>query len=312
MFEEVIKSINFSNNFEGEEADLKGVRNKPFIFTEKNFKSIGSGSGAISFVDGGNSELLKSPNFSLQLCRVAYCTFENGKRVKQDRKDFFVLVEVVNDKFVVKTFGEDLNLEFDVDDENFKVGKSIGSVSSVVNAVRRFAEIKLASSLNTIVVLDGSLQQNYTFEDKFLRELQGKKVVGFCKTSALLTKSGNSVLALMNLHPGKFVYHPVVEIFDESYSAKICFARLNENSKHVFKIDFNSEIDDNILGLLAENSRDPVFLGYPYGLVLADQLARVSNTEAEYMKTKFISKIKDKDLLRYLNALNAHDILDKI
>jgi NurA-like 5'-3' nuclease len=145
-----------------------------------------------------------------------------------------------------------------------------------------------------------------------MKKLGSKNIVGFCKTSSLLTEKGNSVIALMNMHKGKFAYHPVAELFDETYFAKICFARLHENSKYVFKLDFNNEISEEILDLLAENSKDPVFLGYPYGFVLADKLARVSNEEANYVRAKFISKIKNEDLLRYLNALNAHDVLDKI
>ncbi len=314
MFEEVVKNIGFSVNFEGEKADFGALRYNAALFNFKNFRDInGNAKGSIAFVDGGNAEILKSPSFSLQLCRVAYCIFENDKRIAQNRKDFFVLVNVVDNKFVVKTFGNDISLVFDIDDVNFKEGRARGSVSSVVNAVRRFAELKLAASLEAdVVVLDGSLQQNYTFEDKFFREFRNKNLVGFCKTSSLLTKTGNSVAALMNMHKGKFVYHPVAELFDDTYNAVVCFARLHSNSSYVFKIDFSKAIDDNVLNLLAENSKDPVFLGYPYGLVLADKLARVSNDEVDYLKTKFFSKIENEDLLRYLNALNAHDVLDKI
>ncbi len=314
MFDEVIGSLGFSTNFEHEEVDLGRLHYKAIPLSSKHFKEIkGNANSSIAFVDGGNAEILKAPNFSLQLCRVAYCMFENNKRVKQERKDFFVLVNVVNNKFVVKTFGNDLDMQFDLDDEHFKSGKSRGSASSVVLAIRRFAELKLAASLNyDVIVLDGSLQQTYTFEDRFLKELQNKKVVGFCKTSSLLTKSGNSVLALMNLHPGKFVYSSVAEISDDSYQANICFARLHEKSNYVFKIDFQKDIDHDVLAMLAENAKDPVFLGYPYGLMLADKLARVSHDEAEYLRTKLFSKIKNVDLLRYLNALNAHQILDTI
>lgn len=314
MFDEVVRNISFSTQFDGEKADFGGLKHNAAVFTAKNFTNINAnGKGSIAFVDGGNAEILKAPNFSLQLCRIACCIFENSKRIKQEKHEFFVLVNVNDNKFVVKTFGDDINLVFDIDDENFKEGKSRGSASNVVNAVRRFAELKLAASLNAdVIVLDGSLQQNYTFEDKFMKELKNKKIIGFCKTTSLLTKTGNSVSALMNLHKGKFAYHPVAELFDDSYNANICFARLHENSKYVFKIDFPKEIDNNILSLLAENSKDPVFLGYPYGLVLADKLARVSNDEAEYLRTRLFSRIKNDDLLRYLNALNAHEILDKI
>lgn len=318
MFEDVINSINFSDSFEGEEADFSGLKCKIFPFSKLNFNEIKNTSkGTMAFVDGGNSELLKAPNFSLQLCRVAYCLFENGERKKQERKEFFVFVNVVNGKFIVKTFGDglsaNLNTTFDLNDEHFKIGKSQGTPSSVVLAIRRFAELDLASNIDAdVIVLDGSLQQSYSFENDFMKKLKDKTLVGFCKTSSLLTKKGNSVIALMNMQKGKFAYRPVAELFDDTYSANICFARLHENSKYVFKLDFNKEINGDVLALLAENSKDPVFLGYPYGLVLVDRFARVSNEEANYVSTKLISKIKNEELLRYLNALNAHDVLDKI
>jgi NurA-like 5'-3' nuclease len=163
-----------------------------------------------------------------------------------------------------------------------------------------------------VIVIDGSLQQHYSFEDVFFKKFTKKNIIGFSKTSSLLTKSGNSILALMNLHEGKFVYAPVAVLSDATYQAHVCFVRLHERSKHVFKLDFNSSIDEYSLGLLAENSTDPVFLGYPYGLILADQLARVGANESEYLKTKFSSKITDKHFLHYLNALNAHELLDTI
>ncbi|HME86785.1 MAG TPA: hypothetical protein VKE88_00020, partial [Candidatus Nanoarchaeia archaeon] len=248
-----------------------------------------------------------------QLCRVASVVFENNKRISQDRKEFFVLVTVVDKKFVVKTFGTDISFECSIDDEHFKVGMSNGTPSSVVSAVRRFAELELASSLSAdVIVLDGSLQLTYPFEADFFKKLSNKQVIGFCKTSSLLTKTGNSAIALMNLHSGRFLYSPVAELSDENYKASLSFVRLHEHSNYVFKVDFLHDVDESAIGTLAANARDPVFLGYPYGLVLADKFARVSNDEADYMRTKFLSKIKNDDLIRYLNALNAHDVLDNI
>ncbi len=314
MFDEVIDSLSFSTQFEAEVADIGDIKHSAIPFSNSNFVQFSNDTkGKIAFIDGGNAEILKSPNFSLQVCRVAYVVFENGKRIDQQRHEFFVLVNVVDGKFVASTFGEDLKFSFDLNDKHFKTGLSQGTPSSVVSAIRRFSELKLASKINAdVIVLDGSLQQTYPFEDQFLKELRNKEVVGFCKTSSLLTKSGNSVVALMNLHPGKFAYYPVAFLLDDSYKASICFARLHEKSKYVFKLDFMKEVNHKVLGLLSENSMDPVFLGYPYGLVLADKLARVTNEEADYYRTKFVSKIKNDDLLRYLNALNAHDVLDNI
>ena len=39
----------------------------------------------ISFVDGGNAELLGAANFSLQFIRIYSCTYEQNKRIASQR-----------------------------------------------------------------------------------------------------------------------------------------------------------------------------------------------------------------------------------
>ena len=54
MFEEAIKSLIFSNKFEGEELDLGKLRYKASGFRKANFMQIPSGGkGKITFIDGG-------------------------------------------------------------------------------------------------------------------------------------------------------------------------------------------------------------------------------------------------------------------
>ena len=57
---------------------------------------------------------------------------------------------------------------------------------------------------------------------------------------------------------------------------------------------------------------DPVFIGYPYGLVEADRIARISNQEKESLKTMFLVKLRNKNIEKYLSSVNAHEILDRI
>jgi NurA-like 5'-3' nuclease len=90
------------------------------------------------------------------------------------------------------------------------------------------------------------------------------------------------------------------------------FAKLNENAKHIFRIEFYKEVPFKIeesIGLLAFNSIDPVFLGYPYGLIDADNFARITNEEKEMLKLRIIAGMENSNLL---NELNAHEMLDKI
>ena len=61
-------------------------------------------------------------------------------------------------------------------------------------------------------------------------------------------------------------------------------------------------------------SNDPIFLGYPYGLIDVDQYVRVSDEEKNYLKIKFSAKLgkQFKKLSTEENSINAHQILDSI
>ena len=80
---------------------------------------------------------------------------------------------------------------------------------------------------------------------------------------------------------------------------------------------FDSQLDfaERVISTLAFNSKDPVFLGYPFGLIYADKFARVSNQEREYLRTTLKSKLSGgvlKEIESYENSLGAHGVLDRI
>ena len=47
-------------------------------------------------------------------------------------------------------------------------------------------------------------------------------------------------------------------------------------------LDITNQLDEDYILSLVDNSKDPVFYGYPYLLIEADKLARVTNKEKEY------------------------------
>jgi hypothetical protein len=94
-----------------------------------------------------------------------------------------------------------------------------------------------------------------------------------------------------------------------------CFVvKLHKKSNYRFRLEYlkgKSEIDE-MLGILVENSVDPLFLGYPYGLILADKRARISNDEISHYKIKLESQMKNyKEIQEYFTTVNAHDTLDR-
>ena len=100
------------------------------------------------------------------------------------------------------------------------------------------------------------------------------------------------------------------------YNTLPFFIKLNNKAEYVFRLDIFKEqkFDINeVLSVLVDNSNDLTFPGYPYGLLLSDRFARVSNEEKEYLRTLLQSKIGNKwsKLSKYVN-LDVHEILDNI
>ena len=144
-------------------------------------------------------------------------------------------------------------------------------------------------------------------------------ICALSKTNTLISETGYPISALIEeLSPeSSWYYHPIVEINHTQHRAELFFVKLQNKSKHIFRFEVfkeNKFDKDELFSLLKQNSKDPVFIGYPYGLIDADRFARVSNRETEYLKTLIISKAGKgwEKLTKYFSSVNAHDILDRI
>ena len=312
---------------------------KSIELSRDNFKDIKNLDlkNRIAFIDGGNSEILKAANFSLQFIRVYYSVYRENKRVKSRRYEFYLLIkakEKDNEIFYeTETFGDKIinNLSFNSFDESILQGKNRASVSFLGNIARRFAELSVIKMVidelnkDDVIVLDGDLEAKYTNEEIYLdgiyRKAMEKDIVvsALSKTCGLFTDKGNSVLSVLNEMSEKeeWYYTNVAEINNEKHKAEMFFIKLNKKSKYTFRFEiFNKQKDkiNNVLSLLKNNSLDNVFIGYPYGLIEADRFARVSNRETEYIKTNFMVRAGKqwKTISSYLRTTNSHNILDNI
>ncbi len=318
----------------------------PFSFDIKNFQLIENrtSGGKMAFIDGGSSEIIKSSNFSLNLIRVYYAIYENNKRVKSKKSEFYSFISaknIDNELFYnvdfIKLNNENNiipsneDLLFSSQDETIRQGITRASISSVANIIRRFSEIKMAANIiddlneNDIIVLDGSLQCTYTNEKKYFGGLYRKSaeknviICGLSKTMTLMTDKGNSIANALNKFnfEGKWAYHPVADIKNPQHEAEMSFVKLHEKSRHIFRFEIYKEQKEKLMEticLLSDNCRDPVFFGYPYGLIDADKNARVPDQEKDMLLTLFSAKFgKDWGKVRNsLSNIDAHDILDKI
>ena len=316
----------------------------PFPFDKKNFQLIeNSSSGSkIAFIDAGSAEIIKSPNFSLNLIRVYSAIYCNNKRINSKKLEFYAFISsknIGNELFYNVDFigmnNEALpnkdDLLLNSLDETIKSGITRASVSNVANVIRRFSEIKAAMNIigslenNDIIVLDGSLQCTFTNEKKYFEELYKKAIekniiiCGLSKTTTLMTDKGNSISNALNKYniKGKWFYHHIAEIKSSSHKAEMAFVKLHEKSKYMFRFEIYKEQKEKLIetiSLLSSNCKDPVFIGYPYGLIEADKNARISNQEKGMLLTLFSTKFgKDWEPVKEsLSNVNAHDILDKI
>lgn len=333
--EEIIKKI---KNRLFVDEDLPQIFDKNFEIFEikkENFKKIeNSEKKKLIFIDGGSQELFSAPNISLFFNRIYYCVYDDNKRIKSKKYEFYSLIytEEKGNELFFKTeffFLKDKfkipKMEFSVKDDTLSFGKNIVDISVLGSNIRKLLEIKVASEIDesdSILVLDRNLEQKITYEKEFFNEMHenAKKrkniICALSKTSALLTKKGNSVNALVNsLGPEEEWYYKIAE----SNNFDIYFVKLNSKSSYVFRLDItkdncNDNDKNSVMYNLKNNSSDPVFLGYPYGLIEADSNARVSNKEIEFLKIQLITKFGSdfRQFKKYLQSKDAHSILDNI
>jgi len=332
IFSQVIDSLNMISEKKSTRIVFSSPKYKPVDFDAKNFHEIKEQNQncRMLFVDGGNAVLLESPSFSVHFLRVFGHIMQGRQKLFKEKSEFVVVVKSGNENFAVEVYPMEKNkkrfcfsLSYPVktEEENF--------VSKAANDVRRFFELQLAAKIaelklekNDIVVLDGTLKTRSSCEAQFFANLcmtaEQKKLVlcSLAKTTNLVTDSGDSALVYLSGQTDlkQWYYYPVADINDDCHKAEICIAKLNKNSGRVFRLEayknHKHEVDfDCLFSAAAENSKDPVFLGYPYGLIFADSHARVSNKEKEYLRTIFL---KDRRLEQYAKTLDAHDVLDSI
>lgn len=102
-----------------------------------------------------------------------------------------------------------------------------------------------------------------------------------------------------------------------NFAHSMYWCKLHAHSDYVFCVTLlenRQEIDvSKVLGILADYATDSVFSGYPYPLVFADQLARVSNREAQQHVLSYIYTQEDgRQLYEQSLRLDPHKVLDNL
>tara|TARA_Y100000034_G_scaffold22546_2_gene25998 strand:+ start:5136 stop:6161 length:1026 start_codon:yes stop_codon:yes gene_type:complete len=318
------------------EYGLFDFENEKIFLDKENFHKIQNNefNGQTCFIDGGSSELIKSSDIGLFFIRILGLIYKNNKKQKTIKKEFYALVTLTEDNKKQFYKFEKYNVDGELVEGDFLInifdktmmfgGKRV-EISQVGDLIRTLSEIKLAKDITQelheqdIIVLDGNLEIDKTHKFEYFKELyESAPKINICalsKTCNIITNKNRSIVpAIFDLKPeqNEFYYHPLHKS-EQEYDTT--FVKLNKNSDYLFRLDFSKQSNIKIImQALKNNSNDFTFPGYPYGLIVADKFARISNKEKEYYLT--ILKTKSGDnwniIKKHINTLNAHDVLDHI
>lgn len=233
-------------------------------------------------------------------------------------------------------------LVFDSFDETLSARKNFRANISVIGAaIRRYLEWSIASIViekelgaGDILLRDGTLEASVTGEDAYSKKAfdsaNGKKVslCALAKTSALLTTTGlplcyavDSIAESLKMNAPWF-YHSLCENANPAHSAEIFVAKLHKDSARAFRFEMDRHAADNgknimlALSEISKNSCDATFIGYPYGLIDADAMSRISFKEAKNYRAMLSSVLQKKGAMAIVKklsgAIDAHDVLNEI
>ncbi len=284
--------------------------NKKVAIDKTNFYPINEtvSSKKIGFVDGGNGEIIGAANFSIQLIKIYWSVYQNNIRIKHKLDEFFILINLVNEEkvFYRVSFFEK-NDAFIL--EAFE-NKHLIKPSVIAEKIRKIFEIKACNELLDcdFIVRDGDLEIDdfdKVYYEELLETCKEKKVLlaGLSKTTTLMCD---------NMQSAGVVLNKISKLLKWYYKNddKIFFVKLHKKSRHVFRLDMH-EFSEELIELLAKNSIDLVFPGYPYALIDVDKMARVNKDELERMKLYLLSKY-EKELDPHMASVDAHDKLNLV
>lgn len=254
----------------------------------------------ITAIDGGSTPIFESPSMAILFARIVSLTMNEESKSIKKKEGFLVAESKIQDTLkVVVTFhplqGES---EIVIDAKAEEFGDEVPSLFSALNLARKLLEWQEIKCATGTVVWDGALTIHNTIEEK-AREQLPQEFIALAKTTQVLGNYG----AFFKETPEQPWY---LCAFDNTY-----FVRLHKKSKRVFRADTPSP---DTLASLVPWSCDGTFLGYPYPLILVDQLARVSRDEGSALRARFQAAAgkRWKDISAGEETRDAHTVLDSL
>lgn len=253
------------------------------------------------FVDGGNGAIYESATARVEFLRIYGTIYDGRKRVLTKKEEGFILVKRSEGKILVRGYnGLASNFTVPENDPELSVGKEKVALGTVASLARYILECRFLGSLGEgcdLLVRDGSVVANNKYEQEELDRLP-KTLCGLSKTNTLAVNIDA---------PGIWVSR-----VEEREGVNVGIVKLHERSEYIFRLDA-LELEKPAAAL-AVTAGDAAFPGYPYPLIEADKLGRVSNQELETLKMRFKVEAGTewKGLEKLQHSTDAHGVLDTL
>jgi len=215
------------------------------------------------------------------------------------------------------------NCEFFLDLETLEYelfNEDYFSMSCVKNLTKEIAESVESGAISFLlsylssgdmIVRDGSFDSKLF--DGCISDSMSKNIllIGISKSTDIKNDGFISITDFTFVESKKKGYDKMWFLKAFDFEKKIVLvSKLNRDSNFCFRIDMVKHAGLDIkhpLEILSCNCIDPIFLGYPYGLVDSDMNARVSNEDVEFYKTKLFFEDGFGDM-----SGSVHKILDNL
>lgn len=311
-------------------------KKNPVPISKNNFHPLPlAQSGLVIFIDGGEGVCLLNSAQVIGVVRIAAVGYE-PKRVFHETISYLVSIlfdaganayrislESLEQNTISSTsfFVPQSFFPISLDDDQLRGRASAVQPISVLSFVRRSLELQFAAFFverhAKMILLDGSFDTHTSFEKDLLARLREQckensiLCAAFSKTTSLLTTSSLPLgeVLLQKAPSATWWYGPLCEEIMTSHA----MVRLHPSSRFAFRLDSEQSKIDACVSLLALHCTDPTFFGYPYGLVEADMLARVSDQELQQHRLRLEVALTQAGIsIDMLETQKAHSLLDHL
>jgi hypothetical protein len=296
-----------------------GEEEKEPLLLDKNLNQLSfrkiqemKSDGRVGAVDGGSATVVKGRSFLIGVYRTGLVIFQNGKRIEQETLP--LKLEIISQTEISQRYSSAYR------DLVGEEPSEAPEIDKMLDRLRLFSEWKLAQGLldeltaGDMLLIDGSLKASIAPPHSFLLEItqrakeKGIHLVGVTKTSTLYWGDHSPLIPAVVKIGERFcpnskwfcqISAEELHTKSPSYFGTIHVAKLKASSDFAFRVDVNrfDPVDPNIIfSFLSNLAGDPAFLGYPYPLAAAHNLARITTGEVDDIRYRVQSKALEKGI----------------